>query len=850
METALLKEIQKRVVDWREAGRQGIENETRNILSHIQRTAFLHKPQIEALETYIYLKEIAGNKPADELFKECFPDQIDALTALGYSDADAFKFLKEKRSLDELLDSAFGESDYINQVFALTMGSGKTVLMAVMMMYDFVLSFHHPDDVRFAKNALVFAPDTTIIESLKEIKTFDFTKVLPKEYETIMLNVKYHYLEDIKTPLALIEGSNYNIIVSNSQKIILKTRRHDKYDANSLFADEKFKEREEIVNKRLRAIQGLSNLSIFVDEAHHSYGKNMDKELKKVRQTIEHLHGNEPLVGVVNLTGTPYVNNVMMADTVYHFGLKQGIEQGILKRVEFYKYDNVKDEAFVFDVLQSFWEQYGEKRLEGKLPKIALYSASIDDLRDNLKPLIEKGLRNLGVSTDKILEYHTGAEENKDDFRLLDTPQSEKQFVLLVGKGTEGWNCRSLTACALFRKPKSTIFVLQSSTRCLRSIGDNSTIASIYLSNENHKVLDKELRNNFATSIDELSGHKAKSAEFELRVEKRKKLTVKRKVRELLSVRRKDWENMKINLKNAESDKYLSIVSKGKIDSDSKSGEAHYKTDVEMGRVLKQKTDMTFYEILEFVNRYTHVGCLELKQLLETNKVSPEKLTEAVKQNKAVVYYLVDVVLENLYDYEHKEDVIEEEIELTKNYPFKINILEDRKSLIVFRETVEENEGDGRLGFHINPYNFDSGDEKDIFLHLRSTLDDDEDIVDVYFTGGVTTTVHNDFYFEYCDPENDNRLSKYFPDFLVETSKSRYLVIEVKTGQEQHNYERNKKEYKGKKKEVYSTVFAKELGFESFRELNEDFEYRIVFSTSLREWQKELVDAIGTIKKN
>ncbi len=850
METALLKEIQKRVVEWREAGRNGIENETINILSHIERTAFLHKPQIEALETYVYLKEIAGNKPTGELFKAYFPDQIEALTALGYSDADAFKFLKEKRSLDEILDTAFGESDYINQVFALTMGSGKTVLMAVMMMYDFVLSFHHPDDERFAKNALVFAPDTTIIESLKEIKTFDFTKVLPKEYEIIMLNVKYHYLEDPKTPLSLIEGSNYNVIVSNSQKIILKTRRRSKYDANSLFADEKFKEREEIVNKRLRAIQGLSNLSIFVDEAHHSYGKNMDKELKKVRQTIEHLHGNEPLVGVVNLTGTPYVNNVMMADTVYHFGLKQGVERGILKRVEFYKYDNVKDEAFVFDVLQSFWGQYGEKRLEGKLPKIALYSASIDDLRDNLKPLIEKGLRNLGVSTDKILEYHTEAEENKEDFQLLDTPQSEKQFVLLVGKGTEGWNCRSLTACALFRKPKSTIFVLQSSTRCLRSIGDNSTIASIYLSNENHKVLDKELRNNFATSIDELSGHKAKSAEFELRVEKRKKLTVKRKVRELLSVRRKDWENMKINLKDAESDKYTSFVSKGKIDADSKSGEAHYKADVEMGRVLKQKTDMTFYEILEFVNRYTHVGCLELKRLLETNKISPAKLTKVVKENKEVVYYLVDVVLENLYDYEHKEDVIEEEIELTKNYPFKINILEDRKSLIVFRETVEENEGEGRLGFHINPYNFDSGDEKDIFLHLRSTLDADEDIVDVYFTGGVTTAVHNDFYFEYCDPENDNRLSKYFPDFLVETSKGRYLVIEVKTGQEQHNYERNKKEYKGKKKDVYSTVFAKELGFESFRELNQDFEYRIVFSTSLREWKKEVADAIGTIKKN
>src|SRR3989339_370270 len=156
METALLKALRSKVSEWRDAGREGIQKETQNILSHIERTAFLHKPQVEALETYIYLKEVAGNKPAADLFKGFFPDQIEALTALGYSDADAFKFLKEKKNLDELLSVAFGESDYVNQVFALTMGSGKTVLMAGMMTYDFVLSFYHPANDRFAKNEPVF----------------------------------------------------------------------------------------------------------------------------------------------------------------------------------------------------------------------------------------------------------------------------------------------------------------------------------------------------------------------------------------------------------------------------------------------------------------------------------------------------------------------------------------------------------------------------------------------------------------------------------------------------------------------------------------------------------------------
>jgi len=38
-----------------------------------------------------------------------------------------------------------------------------------------------------------------------------------------------------------------------------------------------------------------------------------------------------------------------------------------------------------------------------------------------------------------------------------------------VNKGTEGWNCPSLFACALARKLKKIQnFVLQASSRCLR----------------------------------------------------------------------------------------------------------------------------------------------------------------------------------------------------------------------------------------------------------------------------------------------------------------------------------------------------------------------------------------------
>ena len=39
-----------------------------------------------------------------------------------------------------------------------------------------------------------------------------------------------------------------------------------------------------------------------------------------------------------------------------------------------------------------------------------------------------------------------------DAFNALNKPDAPQRLVLLVNKGTEGWNCPSLFACALARK--------------------------------------------------------------------------------------------------------------------------------------------------------------------------------------------------------------------------------------------------------------------------------------------------------------------------------------------------------------------------------------------------------------
>jgi type III restriction enzyme len=840
MDSVFIQKIQEKVATWRAADYPGVYDETRTILRYIKGVHFLHKPQVEALETYIYLKEVEGNKHSLELFRASFSNELEFLRALGISDSEALDLaydVKKGEKIQTLLEGKFGASDYANQVYALTMGAGKTILMATMMLYDFSLSFYHPDDERFAKNILVFAPDTTIIDSLKEIKTFDYTKVLPRGFRNILLNIKYHYLESPDTPLSPI--GNYNIIVSNSQKIILKRRNGDT-GMQSLFAEHGARERQMAENARLFAIRQLDRLAIFVDEAHHSYGETMDKELKRTRETIEYIHGNKPLVSVINLTGTPYVKRQMIADVVYHFGLKSGIERGILKQVRILDYGEVRSEKFVAEVLDTFFTEYGGHQLEGRLPKIALYAASIANLREELRPMVEKILAQKGISSDVVLEYHTEAEDNKEEFQKLDTIESTKQVILLVGKGTEGWNCRSLVACALYRKPKSTIFVLQSATRCLRAIGDNSTIARIFLSKENYNILDRELKHNFAISAAELSAQDQEVIDHELKVEKRKTITVQKVLKEIVAVKHSAPDTLRIDFKRFRPDDYHSYVREGGIFINR--GRASYQ-EAHLARWLNDENNRTFYEIAELINRRTHIPCSAIERIVTTSGKSRDAFVQDANKNPAIIPFVIQEILDKAYQYEWREEIIEEDLELTKLYPFKISVQPRNNKLVVYREQEEETGRLSRIGFHINPYNFDSGDERDLFRYFREVLDVDEAIVDLYFTGGVASEKHNDFYFQYWSPDLQ-RSAKYFPDFLVETTKGRYLVVEVKSSAEKGDYEANKRSYTGNVEQLTNEVYAKQVGFEEFQKANKNFEYRIIFSAGLQAERLRLLNDI------
>ncbi|MBI1926208.1 DEAD/DEAH box helicase family protein, partial [Candidatus Poribacteria bacterium] len=465
------------------------------------RGAFLREPQFEALEMYVFLKEYLDNRHIHQIFADWHAKQngfegrsnigVEQLGLFGDLDTSQYKAVFDYMR-------KFGIRNYPNYIFALPMGTGKTILMATCIFYEFLLANKFPKDLSYCHNALVFAPDRTVLQSLKEIQTFDMAKVVPPEYVNFLSShIQFHFLEEAGTALSTIDRSRFNLIISNTQKIILKRQHTEKSAIDNLFKsgkptyqtgsvydefsdlydfDAPEDEGDLLLNQRFQKLTRLEQLGIFVDEAHHAFGAQLARDMgiqqskTSLRLTIDELaasleRAGTHVIACYNFTGTPYVGVQVLPEVVYGYGLKEAIDKGFLKKVMLHSYTNPRSAEFIKLVLKDFWENHQGQRHEGMLPKLAFFAATIDELQNELRPAVEEALSELGVSRDRILvnvgdEKLTSNDELRE-FINLDTRTSEKQFILLVNKGREGWNCRSLFGVALYRKPQSKIFVLQ-----------------------------------------------------------------------------------------------------------------------------------------------------------------------------------------------------------------------------------------------------------------------------------------------------------------------------------------------------------------------------------------------------
>lgn len=445
----------------------------RTVIDYIHQKDELRDAQIEAIETWLYLKIAGENKPLWQLFSEGFFNSDIDLSKLHISQnaRDAlstnralqglFEFARQKNGnakslLPELekhiienpaeVDAAaifkqiYYNADYSDYLFSLPMGAGKTFLMAALMYLDLYFAGLEPGNPVFARNFIILVPSglkSSIIPSLKTIEKFDPSWVIPEPAaSTLKKQISFEVLDQSKSAKKSNRARNPNaqkiarhqpfedlaglILVVNAEKVILD--RLDLGDQLQLIEhtdDEKDRQANELRN----LIGKIPNLSIHIDEVHHAATDDI-----KLRQVVNRWSANGSLNSVIGYSGTPYLSNAdsisiganltlkfaQITNTVYYYPLVQAI-QGFLKKPRVEIAANLEPLAIiekgVRDFHASYWNTvYGR----GTCAKLAIYCGSITRLEEDVLPLVGNLVQQLGgnPATD-ILKYHRGNKEYK-----------------------------------------------------------------------------------------------------------------------------------------------------------------------------------------------------------------------------------------------------------------------------------------------------------------------------------------------------------------------------------------------------------------------------------------------------
>ena len=769
-------------------------------------TAYLRKPQFEALEMYVFIKEFMNNAQVYQMFSDWSKKQDKFSDASYYSILDGHISLLGFDETEKQTDAIFKQmkkvsESYPNYIYALTMGLGKTVLMATCIFYEFLLANKYPKDTRFCHNALVFAPDKTVLQSLKEIVTLDKSLVVPEEYARVLdANIKIHFLDDAGTTLNTLDDSNFNIIISNTQKIIVKKKHKEDnavdklYKMSNLLADlydedDLQNDNDLMFNQRFQKLCRLSQIGVYVDEAHHMFGKELEKSLRtnsaqtSLRSTINLLaedlsRKGTNVVGCYNYTGTPYVNNKILPEVVYAYGLKESIINGYLKEVDVQGYENVKNEEFLRAIIKDFWNKYGNKTYEGLQPKLAIFASRVEEADSEVRPIVESILAELGIPLSKILVNvgDSSITSNNDirDFHNLDvegTEGSKKQFIILVEKGREGWNCRSLFGVALYRSPKSKVFVLQATMRCLRKITDEQQTASVYLSKDNFDTLNDELNKNFNIEIKDLSNTSTnKKVPYKVRVLPPPRYITVKQIRHKYNLTEKGYTSpVDFGLLEIDVDKYKAVIYE-------KAGLAYNMSVKERDADdLRDTIRYSIYSLSAEISRYLNISPILISRILREAKDGTDTILEYINKYNDILY---DIVIPKIF--KSLFEVTCERITEDK----KLTLLKEPKDAGYYEfkglpELVATHQDDNlkalaHKSFHADTYCFDSKPELECFLQYITS----SKVKEIYFTGMFTSN-QGDLSIQYYDPES-RRIRHYYPDFLALMEDGSYQLIEVK----------------------------------------------------------------------
>ena len=305
VEIPLVNQIRPRVKRWRDEGYPGASSVTKRLLDHwrdpeefeARRFFFC---QLEAVETLIWLTEAS---PSERVGVELS------------NDGGAF----------------------LRQCCKMATGSGKTIVMAMVIAWHVLNKVASPQDARFSKSVLVIAPGLTVKNRLVVLEPAGSGNY----YEAFNI-VPSVMLDKLRQGKVLIR--NWHALAWDTEEQIKKRRSVDK---RGLKSDEAY------ARGVLGEMGNARNLLVINDEAHHAWRVNWEAEGKYLRSRdlkdsaeeatvwiggLDRLQRSRGILGCYDFSATPFTpsgkkssEEALFGWIVSDFGLNDAIESGLVK---------------------------------------------------------------------------------------------------------------------------------------------------------------------------------------------------------------------------------------------------------------------------------------------------------------------------------------------------------------------------------------------------------------------------------------------------------------------------------------------------------------------------------------
>ncbi len=318
-ENVFINRVRFQVARWRLNGYKGVTKTTRQLLDYWtnpERERKLFFCQIEALETAIYITEVAHKS----------------------NDAWIQNTLKEANA---------NANPLLNRMaLKMATGSGKTVVMAMLISWQALNKFANPQDNRFSDAFLVAAPGITIRDRLRVL--------LPTDPHN------YYRERDILPPEMMRDLYKVKVVITNFHTFKLREHTSVSKLVKSILNENgsgAFTESpDQMVRRVLRDLGTKKSIVVLNDEAHHCYRskpeekqgnlkgdekKEAQKREEEARVWISGLEAIQKKVGVkqvYDLSATPfflrgsgYAEGTLFPWVVSDFSLIDAIESGIVK---------------------------------------------------------------------------------------------------------------------------------------------------------------------------------------------------------------------------------------------------------------------------------------------------------------------------------------------------------------------------------------------------------------------------------------------------------------------------------------------------------------------------------------